>query len=274
MVRAFSTLGCPEADLHSALALAERFHIDAIELRSLADTINIPAYLASEFGSPEGFEAAMHDRKTRIAALDTSLHLADAKTPDKEQFLAFVPWAEAAGIRWLRVFDGGTKLSERAAIAAAAETVKWWREVREDNGYTADIMVETHNKFFTAATVKRFLNAAPKTAILWDAHHTWKQGREDPIATWHAIGTSVVHIHVKDSVPIETPTHPFKYVLPGTGEFPMMTLRDALADGGFDGPVSLEWEKLWHPDLAPLEDALKAAVEHAWWGALEKAGSK
>lgn len=274
MVRAFSTLGCPEADLHSALMLAERYHIDAIELRSLADTINIPAYLASEFGSPEGFEAAMHEQKVHIAALDTSLHLADAKTPDKEQFLAFVPWAEAAGIRWLRVFDGGTKLSERAAITAAAETVKWWREMREDNGYTTDIMVETHNKLFTAAAVKRFLTAAPKTAILWDAHHTWKQGGEDPLATWRAIGASVVHIHVKDSVPIETPTHPFKYVLPGTGEFPMIALRDALATAGFSGPLSLEWEKLWHPELPPLEEALKAAVQREWWEAEVKAGAR
>ncbi len=265
MVRAFSTLGCPEADLRTALTLAERYDIETIELRALADTINVPGYLASEFGSPEGFEAAMQEQKVRIAALDTSLHLADAKTPDKEQFLAFVPWAEAAGIPWLRVFDGGAKLSDRAAIAAAAETVRWWREVREDNSYTTDIMVETHNRLLTAAAVKRFLAAAPKTAILWDAHHTWKQGHEDPVITWQAIHASVVHIHVKDSVPIETPTHPFKYVLPGAGEFPMTALRDALAADGFSGPLSLEWEKLWHPDLPPLEEALKAAEQHGWW---------
>ncbi len=264
MVRAFSTLGCPEADLHDAIKLAERHHLDAVELRSLAETINLPSYFASEFGAPEGFAEAVANLRVRVVALDTSLHLAEASTSEREQFLSFVPWAEAAGIRWLRVFDGGTKLTDRAAVNTAADTVKWWREVREDNGFATDIMVETHNHFFTAAAVKRFLGAAPGTAILWDAHHTWKQGGEDPVMTWKAIREHVVHVHVKDSVPIPTKTHPYKYVLPGAGEFPIAALRAALEADKFDGVISLEWEKLWHPDLPPLEEALQAAVSHGW----------
>ncbi|HVU32988.1 MAG TPA: TIM barrel protein [Opitutaceae bacterium] len=265
MVRAFSTLGCPESDLRSAVALAKRFRIDGLELRALADTVNLPTYFASEHGSPEGFGAAMQDQLVPVVALDTSLHLAEAKGPDREQFLAFIPWAEAAGVRWLRVFDGGAKMGERAAIAAAAATVHWWREVRSDGNLRVDVMVETHNRFFTAATVKRFLHAAPDTAILWDAHHTWRQGNEDPVTTWHEIGAHVVHIHVKDSIPVATSTHPYKYVLPGAGEFPMAPLRDALAADKFAGTLSLEWERLWHPELPPLDEALKFAAEHRWW---------
>lgn len=265
MVRAFSTLGCPDAGLRTAVALAQRYHIDALELRALGDSINLPAHFASEFGSPEVFAETVQKLPVRITALDTSLHLADAKTADREQFLAFIPWAEAAGIRWLRVFDGGAKVSERAAVAAAAETVRWWRDVRAENGYAADIMVETHNRFFTGATVKRFLTAAPNTAVLWDAHHTWKQGNEDPLVTWRAIGSRVVHIHVKDSVPVPTKTHPYQYVLPGAGEFPMAPLWAALREGGFEGVVSLEWEKLWHPDLPSLDEALRVAAERRWW---------
>ena len=33
----------------------------------------------------------------------------------------------------------------------------------------------------------------------------------------------------------------------------------------FTGCVSLEWEKLWHPYLAPLDDALTAAKKRNWW---------
>ena len=265
MVRAFSSLGCPEVDLRTAVAIAERFHVEAIELRAMGDTINLPGYFTSEYGSPENFGAAVRELRVRIAALDTSLHLADAKPIDREQFLAFVPWAEAAGIRWLRVFDGGAKSSDRAAIAAAADVVRWWRDVRGDNGYAVDIMVETHNRFITSAVVKRFVNAAPKTAILWDAHHTWKQGNENPVDTWHEIGPHVVHLHVKDSIPVATPAHPFKYVLPGDGDFPMSPLRDALVRDGYSGPVSLEWEKLWHPELPLSEEALRVATERGWF---------
>lgn len=265
MVRAFSTLGCPDADLDAAITLAAKFGLDGLELRALADTINLPNYLATQYGAPEGFGAAARDFKIPVVALDTSLHLADAKSSDREQFLAFVPWAEAAGIRWLRVFDGGARLSERGAIAAAAETVKWWREVREEYDYAVDIMVETHNRLCNTSTIKRFLNAAPGTSLLWDPHHTWKAGGEDPVTTWRAIQSHVVHIHVKDSIPVPTQTHPYKYVVPGAGDFPMASLRTMLAAGRFAGVLSLEWEKLWHPDLPNLEVALRAAADSGWW---------
>ncbi|PTX95585.1 TIM barrel protein [Opitutus sp. ER46] len=265
MVRAFSTLGCPDADLRNAVALAERFGLDAIELRALGETINLPAYLASEYGSPEAFAEAAGQFRIKIISLDTSLHLAEAKAAEREQFLAFLPWAEAAGVRWLRVFDGGAKLSERGALAAAAETVAWWRDVRAANGYQADIMVETHNRFFSVPTLQRFLAVAPGTALLWDAHNTWKMGHEDPVTTWRGVHRHIVHVHLKDSISVPTKTHPYKFVLPGTGEFPMAAVRAAMQADGFAGTQSLEWEKLWHPDLPSLETALRAAQEHHWW---------
>lgn len=100
--------------------------------------------------------------------------------------------------------------------------------------------------------------------LLWDTHHTWKKGGEDPISTWQKIGSHVVHAHVKDSVSIPTEKYPFTYVLPGAGEFPMATLRAKLAEE-FSGAISLEWEKLWYPDLAPLDVVLASAADRGWW---------
>ena len=84
------------------------------------------------------------------------------------------------------------------------------------------------------------------------------------LATWQAIKPHVVHIHVKDSISKPSAKHPFSYVLPGEGEFAMAALRPVLA-AEFTGCVSLEWEKLWHPYLAPLDNALTAAAKHNWW---------
>ena len=72
-------------------------------------------------------------------------------------------------------------------------------------------------------------------------------------------------MHVKDSMPVPSGKPPFTYVLPGAGEFPMEALRAALEADGFAGPVSLEWEKFWHPDLPPLDTALAAAAARGWW---------
>ena len=121
-------------------------------------------------------------------------------------------------------------------------------------------MIETHDSLFTAEAIGRFLARVPDAALLWDSHHTWKRGGESPSTTWGAIKGNVVHVHVKDSVSRPSARHSFTYVLPGTGEFPAAVLFAELRGGGFRGPVSLEWEKLWHPYLPPLSDALTAAA--------------
>lgn len=262
--RAISTLGCPDFSLEETRALAQRHGLDAVELRALGGTIDLPAYFAQAYGSP----AAMADRIARepgprIASLDTSLKLAGSNAADREAFLQFLPWAEHLGVRWLRVFDGG-HAADLATHREMAETVAWWRGLRAKNGWKADIMVETHDALHSARAIHDFLREAPGTAILWDTHHTWHKGGEEPVATWNAIKPFVVHVHVKDSIAKPSAKHAFTYVLPGDGLFPARPLIAALKND-FNGVVSLEWELLWHPYLPPVADALAAAAKCKWW---------
>jgi sugar phosphate isomerase/epimerase len=260
---AISTLGCPEYSLEETLALAQRHDLAAVELRALAGTIDIPAVLAAAYGSPAALAQRIKSSPVSIISLDTSLKLAANTPADREDFLRFVPWAEAVGIPWLRVFDGGHTADE-ATHRAMADTVAWWRAEKKAPGWQTEIMVETHDALCTTAAIRQFLALAPGTAILWDTQHTWKNGGEDPVATWRAIWPHVVHVHVKDSVSRPSVKHPFPYVLSGAGEFPMAPLRAVLA-AEFNGAVSLEWEKLWHPYVATLDDALTAAARRNWW---------
>ena len=264
MLRCFSSLGCPEATLDEALALAERHQIDAVELRTLGGTVELADYFSREFGSPTRLAEKLRGAPVQIVSLNASLHLVGVTDAERAQLLALAPWAEALGVRRLRVFDGGSRADD-VEFAAAAETLRWWRELRIERGWKVDLMVETHDSLITTATVQRFLAALPGTAILWDAHHTWRKGGEDPVATWRAIRASVVHVHVKDSVAVPSARHPFTYVLPGDGGFPIAPLLAALRTDHFAGPVSLEWEKMWHPYLHPLAEALRVAAERAWW---------
>jgi sugar phosphate isomerase/epimerase len=255
--RAFSTLGCPGLDLKEACALARAHGIGAIELRALGGSLDLPSYFSARGDSPESIwgDAA----GIRIVALGTSLRLADGTEEDRGKFLEHVPWAEALGVPRLRVFDGGSA-SDRSSADRATEAAGWWRALRAERGWKTDIMVETHDSLLRAADISRFAKAVPGIGILWDSHHTWRKAGEDPAHTWGAVGQHVVHIHVKDSVAGSPPT----YVLPGTGEFPMAALRAALA-GNYHGPLSLEWERRWHPQLAPIEDALRSAAATSWW---------
>jgi sugar phosphate isomerase/epimerase len=214
-------------------------------------------------GTPEALARRLAGSRVRVASFDTSLHLIGGDERERTKFLEFLPWAEALGVPWLRVFDGGGAGGD-AELAEAVETVRWWRRLRTANGWRADIMVETHDSLTGAAAIGRFTAAAPGTGVLWDAFNTWYKSGEDPLATWSAIRGDVVHVHVKDAIRIPGSAHPFTYVLPGSGEFPMEPLAAALR-AGFGGVVSLEWEKLWHPYLQPLDQALSAASERGWW---------
>lgn len=262
-VRTYSTLGSPALGLEETLALAARHGLAGVELRALGGTIDLPAYFAATYGTPEALAARLAAQPMKILSLDTSLHLAHPTEEERQAFLKFVPWAEAVGVPRLRVFDGG-KSPDAATHRAMAETVAWWRALRAEHGWRTDLMVETHDALCTAASIRGFLALAPGTGILWDTHHTWKTGREDPLITWRAIASDVVHLHVKDSVSIPSGKHPFSYRLPGDGEFPMAALREVLR-AEFHGPMSLEWERLWHPELGPVEEALAAATNHGWW---------
>jgi sugar phosphate isomerase/epimerase len=125
--------------------------------------------------------------------------------------------------------------------------------------------METHDALFTSGAINRFAEAAGGVAVLWDSHHTWKRGGEDPVTTWRAIQPHVIHLHVKDSVSEPSGKHPYRYVFPGEGEFPAIALFAALRGDGYSGVVSLEWERLWHPELAPLSEALSEAAKREWW---------
>ncbi len=261
--RAFSTLGCPDFTLEEALALAERHKVDAVELRALGGRMELPAYFKKQYGTPSALAEKLRGQRVNILSLSTSLHLIGGKPGEREKFLEFVPWAEALGARWLRIFVGDKTLTADE-FAQAVGTMQWWREQRAAAGWRTEVMVETHGSMITTGTIRHFLEAAPGTAILWDTHHTWKLGGEDPLATWRAIRASVVHVHVKDSISVPGAQQRYTYVLPGEGEFPMAPLAAVLRNE-FAGAVSLEWEKAWHPSLPSLDEALRVAAARDWW---------
>ncbi len=260
--RVISTMGCPERTLGQVAALVVHHGLAGAELRALGGVPELPKYFADTYGTPDRLGMECRRMGVNVVALNTSLKLAGATEAERTEFLLFVPWAEALGVRWLRVFDGGVPGS--AAMDEALASLAWWRGRRRVHGWKCDVMIETHDSLFTAEAIHRFAAAAGGAAIRWDSHHTWKKGGEDPVATWQSIKAHVVSVDVKDSVSRPSARHPYTYVLPGDGEFPMDRLRGELARD-YSGPVCLEWEKQWHPYLPPIEEALKLAADRGWW---------
>ncbi|MDB5537991.1 MAG: sugar phosphate isomerase [Devosia sp.] len=256
LTHCFSTLGCPDLSVHEAAELAQTYGIEAIELRVISGSLDIRQALAAEFGDPATFARWLENTPISIVGLGTSARLfGDGNLGELEQFL---PWAEAARVPYLRIFDGGETLSD-SDYAQAGEKLSNWQAKRQRRGLAVDLMVETHDALAHPAQLSEFVTRLPAAAILWDAHHTWAKGGADPVATWRSIAPYVVHVHVKDSVLRADGRH---YVLPGQGEFPMAALLPLL-EAAKPTPISLEWERHWHNELPPLDQALHAA--RSWW---------
>jgi sugar phosphate isomerase/epimerase len=266
MLHTFSTLGCPELNLDGAINLAARHGLHVLELRTLNNTTDLPAWFQEHYVTPAALAAHLKQKRTKVCALGTSFKLVGHDDIDRAQLVNFVRWADEADVPWLRVFDGG-KRGDAAEAKEAADTLKWWREQRIKNNWAVELVMETHDGFVTSEALQNLISQCPNVSILWDAHHTWKKGGEAPLKTWKTIRNHVMHLHVKDSVSQPSPngSHPYTYVLPGEGEFPMAELREALRDHKYNGVISLEWERMWHPYLPELDKALHHAQQLRWW---------
>ena len=263
-----STLGCHELDLAAICKLAEKHGIQQLEIRSLADSLNLPEYLDATYsGDAAAVQRILDQHRQSIVALNSGFKLIGSDTEAREELLAFVRWAELLNVPFVRVFGGGSmdKALSSGEIAEAVDNLRWWKEQRESNNWSTQILLETHGGMSSGKRCAELQEAfGGPLEIIWDTHHTWKLGNESAQQTWELIGAMVKHVHIKDSVSEPSARHPYSYCLLGEGEFPADDVFGVLAKNNFQGVVSLEWERKWHPYLADLDVALESLRTAGW----------
>jgi sugar phosphate isomerase/epimerase len=141
-----------------------------------------------------------------------------------------------------------------------AATLRELGEHARDQGVT--LLIESHGDFTDAPSLLEILQRAdsPGVALLWDAHNMHVWGHEAPTDVVRQLGRWIRHTHLKDSIPAGTAR---RYVLTGTGEVPVRQQVEALAQTGYRGFYSFEWEKRWHPEIEEPEIAIRHYAEVA-----------
>lgn len=263
----FSTLGCPEMSLAEICKLARDFGLQFAELRAIEDRIDLPILFSEQFGTPESLSDYLNQAQVGVSCLDTSLKLVGNSIEDRMTFLKFMPWADGIGTRYLRVFDGGTVDAGLNDIAygMACDTIEWWLEERDRNDWKADMAIETHDCLVHQESHQRLAANYPELKVIWDTHHTWKKGGVDLETSWKQLGKNTCSVHVKDSISKPSARHPFTYVNLGDGEFPLTEALNLLKEENYQGFVAIEWERMWHPYLPELKEALAKARELNWF---------
>ena len=269
---AFSTLAFPDATLAQATSLGRAWGYTGVELRLIDGELIDPAMPAQARAAVRRITDAAG---LPIVAVDSSIRLTDDDpAAELRQFLELASdWAAPL----VRVFggalpdaaaDGGRARRER--LAAAARVLEAAAPVAERLGVS--IGVETHDSFSAAAVVAELLALvdAPSVGAVWDSHHPYRMG-ELPPEIYASIGSRLLLAQVKDARRAPEREDGWQLVLLGEGEVPVREMLHVLDAGGYDGWISVEWEKRWHPEIEPPEVALPQHLRllDAWASELE-----
>lgn len=272
-----STLGCPEATLPEVLGWLADNRILGVELRlsggQLADPVMTRAGRA-------GLRARIEGAGCRITGVASYVRVG-SDAPDEMVLGAVVSAIDVAadlGAPAVRLFPGAP------ARPCAYDQVPETQEPRAEltarmaarltavSAYAADRAVlpclETHDSHPTGELVAEVLTQVDgPVGVVWDLMHPWRVG-ERLEQSWAALSPWLARpgssVQVKDAgLPASA-----KPVLLGQGTLPVDDFAELLIRHGYGGPVTLEWERAWHPDAEPLSVALVSfrdwAVGH--WG--------
>ncbi|MEV0613274.1 sugar phosphate isomerase/epimerase [Nonomuraea sp. NPDC050404] len=247
---AVSTLGMPGEGLDRAIEIAAGQGCQGLELRLHPDT-GVHAGLGPE--ERASVRERIEGAGLEISALAGYVGICEPG-PDEpviEALIADLRLAADLGAPGVRVFPRG----DDPAVGA--------RRLKAVSGTAGDlgrrVLVETHDSMATGEAMAVLLAeaACPETTgAIWDLLHPWRHG-ESPVRTLAALRPYLAYVQVKDAVSAQDTTP----VPMWTGSVPLDEAGELLRGAGFDGWVSLEWERTWYPQVAPVEEILPGAAE-------------
>jgi len=254
----FSTLGCPAWTWPQILDFAAEHQFASIELRGILtnmDLTKVPE-LAPERIADAKRQLAAHGLVVSDLGASAQMHDMDpAKhAAQLDEARRFIDLAQALGAPYVRVFGNEyvKDVPRDKMLAHIAGALHELGDYAKGKGVT--VIIESHGDFTDSPALLEILQRAdsPNVALLWDAHHTFVAGKEEPEDTVAKLGRYIRHTHLKDSVPSGNDR---RYVLTGTGDVPVKRQIAALAKIGYRGFYSFEWEKRWHAEIEEPEVA-------------------
>jgi sugar phosphate isomerase/epimerase len=121
------------------------------------------------------------------------------------------------------------------------------------------IAVEPHDDFTRSAVVAPVVSHDRSHAdlrVIWDIGNTFAVG-EEPDEGFPLLKDRLAYVQVKDG---RRNGSAWQLCAVGEGDVPLTHAFKLLAEDGYSGAVSVEWEYAWHPELDPPEIALPAAA--------------
>lgn len=256
MKLAFSTLGCPNWSLEQIVEAAREHGYGGVELRFFEGSFDLAAKLAEFPGGPEGFAQRFADAGVEICVHGSSVVLSKPEM-DLTDAKPMIDLTARLRAPYMRVFGGHVPEGESLEACQGRAAAKLTRLGEYAGSRGVRVLLETHDAFSTGEAVAALLAETGEegTGVIWDLRHPYANG-EAPARTAELIGSRTYHVHIKDERVDGTMT------LLGEGDVPLREMLGQLRDLGFDGYISFEWEKAWHPEIPDPEIAIPHAAQY------------
>jgi sugar phosphate isomerase/epimerase len=252
-----STLGCPAWTLDEILTNCQRYGYDGIELRGIENHLDITT--SPYFATPAAIaatKAQIEGAGLSISAIDCSAQFASPQgiEASRAEARAAIDLANALGAGFIRVFGGEATDGE----SRARGTQRLIEELRVLGDYAFErnvtVLLENHDTYITGADVADILSRVGHASVgaLWDVHNSVSAG-ESISNSVSALWPFLRLVHVKDSGGSAESKADHTYCLLGDGDIPIRESIAELTARGYEGYVSVEWEKLWQPKLMEPE---------------------
>ncbi len=253
----FTTLAYPHLSLEEVLKKPKIFDIDSIELRVADDGIHLkPSY-------PIDDRALDTIRRSgvKIVAIAGYARFSDPldaeRRKNQELLRTLILMARDLGARVVRVYAGRFVDEADKAVPRVARALNEIAGFASDNGVT--IAIETHDEAARLEILMRLLEMLdPSIKILYDPANMIMAGERHE-ESFESIKSRIAHVHIKDFV-LEGGR--IVYVRPGRGIVPLCRIVRDLHETGYQGYISVEWEKMWHPYLDDPNQVIPEYIEY------------
>jgi sugar phosphate isomerase/epimerase len=260
----FSTLACPNWTLPQVIEIAVASGYQGVELRFLEGEDSLWKLSAFQGAALPAAKRSLVDRGIAITCVGTSCRFHSPDAAERQGWVEegkrMAELAASLGARGIRVFGdkiqpGAGRDSTRGWIA---EGVRNLADIIRSTG--VEVWLETHGDFASSDETMMILDqsGSPAVGVVWDPANALVDGHERPSSGVRAFGSALRHVHLKDMAHREDQWNP---VLTGEGEFPLREIVTDLENLKYDGFISFEWEKKWHPELAAPEIAIPQFAE-------------
>ena len=264
MKLAFTTLGCPKWNMDTIISKAVKYGFDGVDFRGYLGELNV-------YGLPE-FTTEIKDTAKRfddagleVPCFSSSVHVFSRTSKELnasiEEVRAYAELCAHFQTPFIRVFGGSIGNTPRAeAINITVANIEHMTVVAKK--YDIQLLIETHGAWIDSHHLSAVMERvnSESAGVLWDTHHPYRTLGETYTKTWEVLGKWIRYTHWKDSYVKPDTKRGYQLCLVGDGDIPLKDIFACLKSNNYDGYLTLEWEKLWCPEIEEPETAFPRYV--------------